>query len=78
MKGIRSTETDNQPNGPVPKLISRVTVQAAGDNNPNDDYEEDKGDFVTDDTQYVANKKQIDWKQYDKCKRWLREVEGDK
>lgn len=71
MKGIRSgnTESDGRPAGLVPKLIGRITVQTPIDDN---EVEEDN-DFVIDDAPYVTNKKDTDWEQYDKYKRWLKE-----
>lgn len=70
MKGIRSSSAriDGSP-GPVPKLVGRITVQSPVDN----DEDEDENELVIDDTPYVNNKRDTDWEQYDKYKRWLKE-----
>ncbi|KAH6615351.1 hypothetical protein C7974DRAFT_64595 [Boeremia exigua] len=34
-------------------------------------------DFVIDDAPYVENRRETDWEQYDKYKRWLKEVDED-
>jgi hypothetical protein len=76
MKGIRG-ERDVRPDGPVPKLIGRVAILNFDNSNTQDDEDEEDDDFEIDDAQYVANKRETDWKQYDKYKRWLKEVGGD-
>ncbi|KAJ4990032.1 hypothetical protein SVAN01_04495 [Stagonosporopsis vannaccii] len=74
MKGIR--EMGERCHGPVPRLIGRVTVHGGGCGVAEDDDDEED-DFVIDDTPYVDNKKETNWEQYDKYKRWLQEVEGE-
>jgi|SRR5690242_7992400 len=73
MKGIR--EVGERCDGPVPRLFGRVMVRGGGCAVAGDDDDED--DFVVDDAPYVDNKKETDWEQYAKYKRWLQDDDED-
>ena len=76
--GIRDRDNKDldQPTGPVPNLIGRVTVQHSTESVPDDDGETVKS-LVIDDAQYIANKTNTDWNQYNMYKNLLREAEEE-
>jgi hypothetical protein len=79
-RGIRTTQkqradASGQTIVKVPKLIGRLVVDGADDENNEKDTSEDSDDIHLSDHPYVETLQDTDWDMYDECSKYLRDVE---